>query len=191
MINREIILKGYKIKYRLVRRRGLKNLSLSINSDGILSATCPWYVSRKNVENFMAEKFDWIVEKTEQAKEFGANIRSFADSRAAYALYRKQAERVITRKVHEFNKLYNFKFTKVVIRHQKTRWGSCSARGILNFNYKLIFLPPRFIDYVVVHELCHLKEMNHSSKFWNLVAKKFPNYKTIRHDLHQRGLELR
>jgi len=82
-----------------------------------------------------------------------------------------------------FNKFYGYKWNKIVIRNQKTRWGSCSKKGNLNFNYKIALLPPEALDYIVVHELCHLKEFNHSINFWNLVSKTIPNFKEIRREL--------
>lgn len=78
---------------------------------------------------------------------------------------------------------YGFRINKVSIRNQKTRWGSCSARGNLSFNFNLVQYRKEIIDYVIVHELCHLKEMNHSNKFWNLVEKICPDYKALRREL--------
>ncbi|MEI7451875.1 MAG: M48 family metallopeptidase [Candidatus Falkowbacteria bacterium] len=190
-MKKEITISGRKIEYRLERRRGIKNLCLTIGSDGCLVASRPWYVGQKTIELFIMDKSSWIIEKMDEFKEKYRKAKSFVDSREAYLLYKKQAERIIAKKVKEFNEFYQFDFAKIVIRNQKTRWGSCSARGILNFNYKLIFLPHHIIDYVVVHELCHLKEMNHSIRFWNLVTKKVPDYKAIRVLLHKKGLDLR
>ena len=77
----------------------------------------------------------------------------------------------------------NLPFDKLTIRGQKTRWGSCSSRETISLNYKLLFLPPEFVRYVLIHELCHTKELNHSAKFWTLVAQKEPNYKQIKKEL--------
>ena len=77
----------------------------------------------------------------------------------------------------------NLPFDKLTIRGQKTRWGSCSSRETISLNYKLLFLPPEFVRYVLIHELCHTKELNHSAKFWALVAQKEPNYKQIKKEL--------
>ncbi|PID51680.1 MAG: metal-dependent hydrolase, partial [Candidatus Moraniibacteriota bacterium] len=71
------------------------------------------------------------------------------------------------------------------IRNQKTRWGSCGSNGNLHFNCQLLCVRDALIDYVVVHELCHLKEMNHSPRFWDLVAQTMPDYKTLRKELRR------
>lgn len=84
-----------------------------------------------------------------------------------------------------FNQFYNFSYNKVFIKNQKTRWGSCSSKGNLNFSYRIIFLSPEAQDYLIVHELCHLKEFNHSQKFWDLVAKQVPNWQEIHQKLRR------
>jgi len=94
--------------------------------------------------------------------------------------YRKKAEEVIHDRLQFFNEHYGFHYNRVTLRNQKTRWGSCSRLKNLNFNWRLIMAPIEIIDYVVVHELCHLKEMNHSHRYWILVAQIFPNYKGSR-----------
>ncbi len=82
-----------------------------------------------------------------------------------------------------YNGVYNFRLRRVFIKNTKARWGSASSRGNLNFNYKIIFLPPALCDYIIVHELCHLAEFNHSPKFWALVARACPEHKVLRRRL--------
>lgn len=94
--------------------------------------------------------------------------------------YKKKAEEVIHDRLQFFNEYYQLEYKRVTLRNQKSRWGSCSGKKNLNFNWKLVMAPIEVIDYVVVHEMCHLSQMNHSAKFWNLVAEKIPNYKDIR-----------
>ena len=94
--------------------------------------------------------------------------------------YREKAEEAIRDRLDFFKDHYHFKFHKVTFRNQKSRWGSCSHKGNLNFNWRLIMAPIEVIDYVVVHEMCHLKEMNHSSRFWKLVEETQPDYKKTR-----------
>lgn len=95
--------------------------------------------------------------------------------RAIREFYRKKAEEVIRDRLDHFNAHYGYRFNRVAFRDQKSRWGSCSRLRNLNFNWRLIMAPIEVIDYVVIHELCHLKEMNHSSRFWALVQKEVPD----------------
>jgi len=106
-----------------------------------------------------------------------------------YLTNKKLAKKLILEKIALFNNIYRFKFSGISIRDQKTRWGSCSSRGNLNFNYKIIFLPEKISDYIIFHELCHLKEFNHSKKFWDLVAREITDYKIIRRELRQKKIK--
>src|SRR3989339_53255 len=107
-----------------------------------------------------------------------------------YLKYKKDAETLVKERLEYFNQFYNYKWGRVTIRNQKTRWGSCSKHGNLNFNYKIVLLTPKQADYIIVHELCHLKEFNHSQRFWDLVAVTVPDYKEVRHSLRKNGLRL-
>jgi len=89
----------------------------------------------------------------------------------------------VLNRLGHFNQFYGFEYKRISIRNQKTRWGSCSKKGNLNFNYKLLFLSQEQADYIIVHELCHLKEMNHSKRFWNLVLESILDYKNVRKSL--------
>ncbi len=105
-----------------------------------------------------------------------------------YKANKETALKIATEKVEHFNQFYNFKYNKISIRNQKTRWGSCSKKGNLNFNFKIALLPNELADYLVVHEICHLGEFNHSENFWKLVSKQIPNYKVLRGEL--RGFKI-
>ena len=87
-----------------------------------------------------------------------------------------QAKVLILDRIKHYNSFYGFKINRIAIKNQKTRWGSCSSKGNLNFNYKIIFLRKELADYLIVHELCHLGQLNHSKKFWDLVEKTIPNF---------------
>lgn len=104
--------------------------------------------------------------------------------------YRDNARKQFENRTAYYHTLTGGKYTSITVRDQKTRWGSCSSRGTLSFNYRLIFAPPVILDYVVVHELCHLTHMNHSKDFWNMVASVLPEYKIYRKWLRDHGHEL-
>lgn len=102
------------------------------------------------------------------------------ENQKEYLAHKESARKLVHERLEYFNQFYGFKYNKVVIRNQKTRWGSCSRHGNLNFSYKLALLEPRLSDYIIVHELCHLQEFNHSKAFWSLIAQQFPDHKLIR-----------
>lgn len=101
--------------------------------------------------------------------------------------YRKQAKTYITKRTQEIAKKLGFKFNRIVIKNQKTRWGSCSTGNNLNFNLRLMMTSPEAIDYIIIHELCHLTHMNHSKQFWSLVGKHCPKYKYWRKWFKENG----
>ena len=98
---------------------------------------------------------------------------------------REQARRFVEGRIKYFNSFYNFKINRIAIKNQSTRWGSCSSKGNLNFNYKIIYLRLALADYLIVHELCHLGEFNHSKKFRDLVSKTIPDYVNINKELRR------
>lgn len=106
--------------------------------------------------------------------------RASAASKKAYDLHSENARTQILARLEYFNQHYKNSWKKVTIRNQKTRWGSCSKAGTLSFNFRLGLLDPTLLDYVVVHELCHLKQFNHSTAFWALVAETVPDWKRRR-----------
>lgn len=95
---------------------------------------------------------------------------------AVKAWYRVMAKRVISQRTAAYAEIMKVDYNRISIREQSTRWGSCSAKGNLNFNWKLLLMPPRVLDYVVVHELAHRWEMNHSKRFWAVVGQAMPDY---------------
>lgn len=101
-------------------------------------------------------------------------------ARAHYLSHREGARALIHERLAYWSAFYNLSYNRVAIRDQRTRWGSCSKKGNLNFNYRLALVPPALLDYVIVHELCHLIEFNHSPAFWSHVARALPEYRTLR-----------
>lgn len=100
-----------------------------------------------------------------------------------YALYKETARGLVHARVKHLNAYYQVPIKKIFIKNSRSRWGSCSTLGNLNFNYRVVLLPPALVDYVIVHELCHLREFNHSPKFWELVAQTLPEHKILRKQL--------
>ena len=158
-----------------------------MQGDGTCTVTVPFRVPLFLAERFVQEKRAWIVEKQTEMKKRAGERRQFADLRP-FREAKSDALRFATQRVAELNTHYGFTYRNVSVRNQKTRWGSCSKRGNLNFNYRILYLPPHLADYLIVHELCHLKEFNHSRKFWQLVEKVFPEYCELRRELKKYSL---
>ena len=179
-MQKEINLQNEKISYELRESARARCLRITIHPGGELSATLPKGFRLEQLENFIRQKADWILRKINLARKRKSNILLPKSSRREYLKYKNQALRLAKLKIEELNKAYNFKYRQISVRNQKTRWGSCSRKGNLNFNYKIIHLPEKYLNYIIVHELCHLKEFNHSRGFWNLVAETIPDYKEKR-----------
>lgn len=172
------------IPYTLKHSSRARSLRLSIHPGGSLTATAPLGMPVSMIENFIAKKANWILKKIAYMSRIGPDQKYLLrGTRREYLQYREQARELITRRLPELNAAYGLKYNRISIRNSKSRWGSCSKAGNLNFNYKLALLPAELADYVMVHELCHLKEFNHSKEFWNLVSMQVPNYKELRKKL--------
>ncbi len=104
-------------------------------------------------------------------------------SKKDYLKYKEVALDLVQKRILYLNQAYLFSYNRISIKNQRTRWGSCSKKGNLNFNYKIALIPERLVDYIVAHELCHLKEFNHSENFWNLLSKTIPNHLELRKEL--------
>lgn len=179
---KSINLKNQKIDYQIKTSNRIKYMRLSIYQDGSFIITRPRGVSENIIEKFIIQKSNWIIDKIKNFSQNKPKI-SKIESRKIYLQYKEPARRMIENKITKLNKFYNFKYNRISIRNQKTRWGSCSRRGNLSFSYKILFLSEYLAEYIIVHELCHLKEFNHSYKFWNLISKIIPNYLEIRKEL--------
>ena len=169
-------MKAEKITYFLERSRR-KTISLRIGEDGSLLVRAPQWSSRREIEAFIEEKKDWI-EKTRSevlSEREKAKDQGFLTDREIRALAQK-ALKVIPERVAYYAPLVGVTYGRITIRNQRTRWGSCTAEGNLNFNCLLMLAPPEVLDSVVVHELCHRLEMNHSRRFYAEVHRVFPDY---------------
>ncbi len=181
-MEKSIKFENQNLNYILKVSKKSKNIRLSIHPEGICVATVPRNIPLVIVENFIIQKADWIKGKIEYFLKFkGSTFQK--GTKADYLKYKKQAFEIVNNRIEYFNTFYGHKWNRIVIRNQSTRWGSCSKKGNLNFNYKIALLPAIASDYIIVHELCHLREFNHSKNFWNLVAVTIPDYKEIRKQL--------
>lgn len=189
-MKKQIKIKDKEIEYILKTVKRSKHIRLSIDPDRGLVATKPVWVSARKVEDFIKEKGDWILLKLEDCRNAPRRVPTGTPTTHKDFLKNKaDAYRFVKSRIDFWNSGQDFKFSKINIRNQKTRWGSCSHNGNLSFSYKILMLPPRMADYIIVHELCHLKEFNHSPKFWALVERFVPDYKEIKKELRKRGLE--
>ena len=112
-----------------------------------------------------------VVRRGRKSRPWSAAVKKH------YAEHKEAARELCQTRLEYFNQFYELTYNRVAIRNTRSRWGSCSSKKNLNFNYKIVFLPPELQDYLIVHELCHLREMNHAQQFWDLVAQQIPDYK--------------
>jgi len=181
-MKKEITIDGINIEYILKISKKAKKIRLSIYRDGDFIVTIPHRVKEKQAEYFIFKKSKWILDKIHYFENCPPVIKTKC-TKKEYNLYKGEALALANNRVEHFNKIYGFNFNKIYIKNQKTRWGSCSRIGNLNFNYKIALLPEKLADYIIVHEICHLGEFNHSQRFWNLITRTTPNYKEIRKEL--------
>lgn len=170
------------IEYTLKVSKKAQRMRLAVYCDSSLVVTVPKNIDISLIEKFIIEKSKWIVDKLEYFQQFSDKVFTIGTDEQFFE-YKEKALILAEQRIAYFNKIYKFKFNKVNIKNQKTRWGSCSRKGNLNFNYKIALVPKRLSDYIVVHELCHLGEFNHSQKFWNLVGKGIPDYLEIKKEM--------
>ena len=158
-------------------------MRITVRSDGSVTLTRPTHAPSASVEKFLREKIAWITSKLKYFSLHPVAVRTRKRSiytSAHYRTHRAEALALVSARLEHFNQHYQFSYNTVSVKNQKTRWGSCSSKRNLNFNYKVLFLTPAQCDYIIVHELCHLVEFNHSTRFWARVAEQIPDYKAIR-----------
>ncbi len=182
IISKKIKHQGQELVFNIKRRARIRYVRLSIDSAGTLTLTAPKSYPFFLLKLFVTKKWSWILEKSEQKKN-SKSLLAIKHTKAEINHYKKITKLLVLERLKYFNQYYNFNFKNISVRDQKSRWGSCSSRGNLNFNYRLSLLPLELADYIIVHELCHLQEMNHSNNFWQLVAQTQPNYQQLKKQL--------
>lgn len=169
-----------------------RTIGLEIKGDARVYTRVPNGLPDRAVMDFIKERQEWVVQKWFMVKERQEVAESrprpdYVEKPELERLYRKKARERLAERSAYFAALMGVTYNRISVGAAKTRWGSCSAQGNLNFHWKLILMPPQVLDYVVVHELAHRKEMNHSPRFWAEVEKIIPDYKQRRKWLKENG----
>lgn len=172
-----------------------RTIGLEIKADGRVYARAPKRLPNQYLMDFIKERQDWIVQKwflmmERRRQEAARPVRDYEENPELEALYRKKARQQLEARCAYYAPRMGVDYNRITIRAAKTRWGSCSAQGNLNFHWKLILMPPEVLDYVAVHELAHRKEMNHSQRFWEEVEKILPDYRKRRKWLKEFGTQV-
>ncbi len=175
------------MEYTIIRSNR-RSLSITIDPDANLIVRAPRRMSDRTIAAFVASKRDWIEKHMEKVRNRAAKREEVPEfTEEERKALTKKARKMILEKVAYYAPIVGVTYGRIAIRKQRTVWGSCSAKGNLNFNYLLAMMPDEVVDYVVVHELCHRKEMNHSPRFWAEVEKVIPNHKALRKWLKEEG----
>ena len=166
-----------KTEYTLIRS-ARRSIGIEIAPDGAVIVRAPRFATVRQIEALLAEKAGWIerARATARARTEAAEAAGVLSPEERKALAMK-AKAYLPGRVAYYAALLGVTYGRITVRCQKTRWGSCSAQGNLNFNCLLMLTPPEVIDSVVVHELCHRKHMDHSPAFYAEVLRVFPDYK--------------
>ncbi len=154
-------------------------MRLEVSPDGALVVTAPSYFGIRVIEYFLAKHAAWVRRKMDETK--GRTVVHI--TRRDIPELKKQALAFAHERCGYYAELYGVSFRSVTIRAQKTRWGSCSHKGNLSFNYRIMALPAHLAEYIIVHEMCHLLELNHSGSFWRHVERCVPGHKRLRKEL--------
>ena len=164
-----------------------KTISIQVKPNEVI-IRAPFKMKEKEIEIFAESKRNWIEKNLQTFSEKQKNLENIEPySNEEIRSFIAKAKEIIPKKVEFYADKMGVTYNKITIRCQRTRWGSCSSKGNLNFNCLLVLLPDELIDSVVVHELCHRKQMNHSTKFYAEIEKVFPDYNHCRQWLKQNG----
>ena len=163
-----------------------KTIAIQIMPEGNVVVRCPRRMRSDDIKRFVESKSGWIEKHLAACNP----IEPSKLSEKEISKLREEARHLVTQRVKYYAPIIGVPYGQIAIRTQRTRWGSCSSKGNLNFNCLLALVPPDVLDYIVVHELCHRKELNHSERFWTEVGKVLPDYKIRKKWLKDNGANL-
>ena len=179
--------KNENIKLLIVKQHR-KSISIKIRNSSLIEVHAPFGIEDKDIDAFVEKHGDWINAKLAEMKEAESALNSIdVASKAEFDEKIELAKKIIPEKCAYYADMIGVDYGRITLKAQKTLFGSCSAAGNLNFNIALMFAPEKVLDYVIIHELCHLKEMNHSVDFWHEVEKVMKDYKVERQWLKDNG----
>lgn len=170
--------------YRIIRSNR-KTIAIQIKPGGEVVVRCPKRMPLWEVRAFVHSKADWITKHASDAAPEEPPLTA-----AEIEQLREKTRRLTADRAAYYAPAVGVEYGRIAVRAQRTRWGSCSGRGNLNFNCLLALAPAEVLDYVVVHELCHRKHMNHSPVFWAEVERVFPDYRRAKQWLRENGSTL-
>ncbi len=175
-----------------IKRSNRKTLSIEVTKDARIIVRAPYSLPLSEIKKLVEHKSDWIEKHIKKQQEKQPNHAAPNQKLTAEQIkvLAEQARQIIPKRVKYFAEKLHITYGRITIKNQKTLWGSCSDRGNLNFNCLLMLAPPKVLDYVIVHELCHRRQMNHSKQFWHEVEKALPDYKVWEEWLKENGAEL-
>ena len=176
-----------KYEYDLKRSKR-KTISVEISREAKIIVRAPLKMKKGEIDEFLNSKSEWIDKHLRSMKEKLAHSPCKLSEEEKREL-KKNAKKVITPRVQYFACIMDVSYDRISIRFQQTRFGSCSTKSNLNFNAVVALMPSDILDYVIVHELAHLKQMNHSPAFWSEVEKVIPDYKNKRKWLKANGIK--
>jgi predicted metal-dependent hydrolase len=194
-----------ELEYNLVYSKR-KTLGICIKAPGIIIVRAPMHLPKEQIEKSLKNKSKWILQKLELLSkiDIASEVKLYEEKfmittpvkdeeiikESMQLWYKQKAREIVIEKIEYYSKYFQLMPNSIKIKAQKTRWGSCTYKNDLALNYKLIMAPPDVLDYVVVHEMCHMEHKNHSKNFWNRVSSIMIDYKEKRNWLKEHGGKL-
>ncbi len=174
------------ISYTIRRSSRVKYLRLTVLPGGSVVLTAPTSLETSSIEKFLYSRRTWIERNVQRMQNY-IPLQTFG--RRDYVKHKEAARALVHERLAFWNEQYGYTYGRVAIKNTRRTWGSCSRKGNLNFSFAILFLPRELADYIIVHELCHLKEHNHGAVFWKLVEQTISDYQERRKILQKFALK--